>query len=186
MTPWTKPVGEELIEGRYQVRFLLRLVLLNAAGTAFLFLVLFTIFSRKMSGDYPSVFYALRHFTEFLFPIIAISVLAYVLLLCGGVVVLCMYAFHKVAGPLYRMERALEGYLAGEPVVRPIFFRQEDQAHPLAKEFNLFFARMREDRSRWRGVLEHADRLCLQDQATCRAEMEEALAELERQLSKYR
>ncbi len=185
MTPWTGPAGEALIEGRYQFRFLLRLVLLLAAGTAFLFLALLTIFSRKLSGEYPSVFYAVRHFTQFLFPIIAISVLAYLLLLCGGTAVLCVYALHKVAGPLYRMERALESYDAGEPV-RPVFFRQGDQLHPLAKEFNRFVARLREDRNRWMGVLEHADRLCLQDQATCRAEMERALAELERQLTKYR
>lgn len=185
MTPWKKPSGDVLIEGSYQVRFLLRLSLLFAAGTAFLFLVLFTVFSRKLSGDYPSVFYALRHFAEFLFPIVAISVLAYVLLLCGATAVLCVYALNRVAGPLYRMERALEGYISGEPV-KPVFFRQGDQVHPLAKDFNRFVARLREDRKRWMGVMEHADRLCLQDQATCRAEMEQALTELERHLSKYR
>lgn len=185
MTPWTPPGESVLIEGRYQLRFLLRLVLLLAAGSVFLFLVLLAVFSRKISGDYPSVFHAVRHFAEFLFPIVAISVLAYVLLLCGATSVLCVYALHKVAGPLYRMERALEGIVEGEPV-RPVFFRQGDQVHPLAKEFNGFVATLREDRARWAGVLEHADRLCLQDPATCRAEMEKSLAELERQLSKYR
>lgn len=185
MTPWGKPAADVLIEGRYQIRFLLRLSLLVAAGTVFLFLVLYTLFSRNLSGDYPSVFYALRHFAEFLFPIIAISVLACVLLLCGGTAVLCVYALNKVAGPLYRMERALEGYIDGEPV-KPVFFRQGDQVHPLAQDFNRFVGRLREDRNRWMGMMEHADRLCLQDQATCRGEMEKALTELERLLSKYR
>lgn len=184
MILWNKPAGGSLIESRYQIRFLLRLSLLFAAGTAFLFLVLFTVFSRKLSGDYPSVFYALRHVAEFLLPVIAISVLAYVLLLCGATAILCVYALHKVAGPLYRMERALEGYISGEPV-KPVFFRQGDQVHPLSQDFNRFVERIREDRKRWAGVMEHADRLCLQDQATCRAEMEQALAELERHLAKY-
>jgi len=182
--PWKETAGDVLIEGRYQVRFLLRLSLLFAAGTAFLFLVLFTVFSRKLSGDFPSVFYALRHFAEFLFPIIAISVLAYVLLLCGATAILCVYALHKVAGPLYRMERALEGYINGEPV-KPVFFRQGDQVHPLAKDFNQFAAVLREDRNRWKGLMEHADRLSLQDEAICRAERVKALAELETQIAKY-
>lgn len=172
-------------EIRYQAKFLLRLTLLLALGTSFLFLVLYTVFSRSLAGEYSSVFHGLRHFAEFLFPIIAISVLAFILLVCGAVAVLCAYALHKVAGPIYRMERALEGYLAGDPV-RPVFFRQGDQAHLLAAEFNAFVAVLREDRKRWAAILEHADRLCLQDQATCRAEMENALAELESLLSRYR
>ena len=185
MTPRHAPAGDTLIEGRYQAWFLLRLSILFAAGTLFLFLVLFTVFSRKISGDYPSVFYTLRHFAEFLFPIVAISVLAFVLLLCGATAILCVYALHKVAGPLYRLERALDAYLAGDPV-RPVFFREGDQVHPLAGDFNRFVAQLREDRNRWTGILEHAERLCLQDQATCRAEMEKALSELARELSKYR
>ena len=185
MTP--RPVIQPAVffERRYMAGFLLRLSLLFALGTAFLFLILFTVFSRRLSGDYSSVFHALRHFAEFLFPIIAISVLAFVLLVCGAVAILCVYALHKVTGPIYRMERVLEGYVSGDPV-RPVFFRQGDQIHPLAAEFNAFAAVLREDRKRWAGVLEHADRLCLQDQATCRAEMEKALAELETLLSKYR
>jgi len=35
-------------------------------------------------------------------------------------------------------------------------------------------------------VMENADRLCLQDRETCRAEMEKALAELETLLFPYR
>jgi hypothetical protein len=185
VTPWTQPAGDVLIEGRYQIRFLLRLLLLFAAGTIFLYLVLFTVFSRTLSGDYPSVFYALRHFAEFLFPIVAISVLVYVLILVGATAILCVYALNKVAGPLFRMERALEEYIDGEPV-KPVFFRQGDQIHPPAQDFNRFVGRLREDRNRWIGVMEHADRLCLQDQDTCRSEMVKSLAELERQISKYR
>ena len=56
---------------------------------------------------------------------------------------------------------------------------------PLARDFNRFVARLREDRNRWIGVMEHADRLCLQDHATCRAEMEKSLSDLVGQLSKY-
>jgi hypothetical protein len=34
--------------------------------------------------------------------------------------------------------------------------------------------------------MEHAERICLQDAATCRAEMEAALARLSESLSRYR
>jgi hypothetical protein len=42
------------------------------------------------------------------------------------------------------------------------------------------------DRQRWLAIMEDAERLCLQDNATCRAEMEDALARLSELLSRYR
>jgi hypothetical protein len=42
------------------------------------------------------------------------------------------------------------------------------------------------DRQRWLAIMEDAERLCLQDNDTCRAEMEDALARLSDLLSRYR
>ncbi len=75
--------------------------------------------------------------------------------------------------------------LEGEPV-KPFFIRHRDLVPDLASAFNRFMGRLREDRQRWMGVMESADRLCLQDPETCRAEMEKALEELATLLSRYR
>jgi hypothetical protein len=56
----------------------------------------------------------------------------------------------------------------------------------LAAAFNGFVGLLREDRQRWIQMMENADRFCLQDRETCRAERERVLAELEILLSRYR
>ncbi len=173
------------VAARFTKRFLLALLLIDALGAALLFFALFVILSRPMAGDYPAVFLALRHLASYVPPVVVFAALAFVLLVGIATAVLCVVSLQKIAGPLYRMERLLDTYLAGEPV-KPAFFREGDEVKALASSFNGFIGRLREDRQKWLGMLEHAERLCLQDRATCRLEMEKALTELELHMAKYR
>lgn len=177
--------GMPIADRGYQFRFLLRLSLIFGGGAVLLFLGMFLVFSQPFSGDYAGVFYALRHLAAFLLPIIAFATLVYVLLVCVATAILCIYAIHKVAGPLYRMERVLESYIAGDPV-KTVFFRQGDQLPALAAAFNAFADRLRKERQECLGLMEHAERLRLRDEAECRAGMRNALVEMETLLAKYR
>lgn len=168
-------------ERGYLFRFLLQLSAVFAFGALLLFAILFLFLSRPIQGDYSSVFYALRNLTEFALPMVSFSALVYVLLVCGATAVVCVYAIHKIAGPIYRMERVIETCLADEPV-RTVTFRKGDQATVLATAFNGFLDRVREDRREWLGIMERAERICEKDPAG----MEKAVAELRRAVSKYR
>ncbi len=170
---------------RFTKRFLFVLLLIDALGAGFLFLALYVILSRPIAGDYAAVFLGLRHLASYFLPAAAIAALAFVLLVGIAMAVLCVTSLQKIAGPLYRMEQLLGSYLVGE-AVKPAFFREGDEVKALAAGFNGFIGRLREDRQRWLGMLEHAERLCLQDRATCRLEMEKALTELELHMAKYR
>ena len=170
---------------RFAAWFLTLLLAILGAGSAALFLAFHVIFTRELPGTYSGVYFALRNLSAFLVPILAFSVLAYVLAVGVAVTILCGSAFHKIAGPIYRMERAMENYDSGDPV-RAVFLREGDQLVPLGQAFNVFVARLREDRKKWIAMMEHAERLCLHDAATCRTEMGEALGRLLVQLSRYR
>jgi hypothetical protein len=111
--------------------------------------------------------------------------LAYFLVVSLGIALLSAYTFHKIAGPLYRMERALENYDSGDPV-KAVFLREGDKLVSLSRAYNRYVAGLRMDRQRWLAIMEDAERLCLQDTATCRAEMGEAMARLSERLSRYR
>ena len=169
----------------FRNRFLLLMTFIHALGGIFLFIALFVVLSRPFPGDYAAVYLALRQLPAFLLPVLTYAGLAYILLVSMATTVLCVYTLHKIAGPLYRMERVIESYLAGD-AVRAAFFRGGDQVPVLAAAFNGFIGRLREDRQKWLGMMSHAERLCFQDRATCRSEMEKALAELEILLAKYR
>ncbi len=171
--------------GPFWTRFLLSWLAVSGLGTLFLFLVYYQFLSSPLSGGYRSVFYALRHLSEILSSFVALSMLAYVLLVGGCAALLCISLLYKIAGPIYGLEKAFEKYLEGEPV-KPFFVRHGDLVPELGSAFNGFVGMLRDDRQKWMRVLENADRYCLQDQETCRAEREKALAELEVLLSRYR
>lgn len=174
-----------MTERGYLFRFLLQLSAVFAFGALLLFAALFLFFSRPIQGDYSSVFFALRHLTEFSLPMVSFSALVYVLLVCGATAVVCVYAIHKIAGPIYRMERVIESYIAGEPV-RRVSFRQGDQATVLAESFNGFIDRVREDRQAWMEIVERADEAGRKNPAAAQEEMEKAVALLRKAVSKYR
>lgn len=174
-----------LTQPGYQIRFLIRLYLISAAGAAMLFAILYFALSQPLPDTYAGTFHMLRGMAGYLRTTLATSVLAYALLVFGALGALCIYWLHKVAGPLYRMERIVEGYRAGLPT-RTVSFRADDQIEPVASAFNAWIGVLRQDRQRWLAVMEEAERLCLQDESTCRAHMQDALRRIERDLSRYR
>ena len=169
----------------FQGRFLLLWLVSSGAGTLFLFLLFFQFLSSPLAGGYGAVFHALRHLAEILLPFIVLSVVAFVFLAGGAAALLSVILLHRISGPVFRLERVLGETLGGEPV-KPFFIRHGDLVPDLASAFNRFIRRLREDRQRWTGIMESADRLSLQDRKTCRAEREKALAELATLLSRYR
>ncbi len=174
-----------LFERGYRFRFVLRLCLAFSAGAAVLYGILYLVLSRPLTGDYAGVFHALRNLSDFLRPVIATSVLVYILLVGGAAGAMCVHGLHKVVGPLYRMERVMEEFRAGSPT-RPVVIRPGDQIEALARAFNAGIGKLREERQRWLATMMNAERLCLQDEETCRARMEAALREIGADLSRYR
>lgn len=182
--PEEAPGYGPLIRRRYVLGLLARLCVNFAAGVGILFAILYFALSRPLPGDYAGVFLALRNLSPFLRPILAVSVLVYALLACGSTAAVCVYILHKVAGPLYRMELVLDQYRSGAPT-RTVSFRSNDQIQALAQAFNQWIGTLRRDRQRWLAMMEDAERHCLQDAATCRAEMEEALRRVAGDLARY-
>src|SRR4030065_86982 len=101
-------------------RFLLFWLVISGLGALSLFLFLYQFFSSSLTAGYGGSFHALRPPAEILPSVVAISMLAYVLLVGGGAALLCIALIHRIAGPIFRLERSLENCLDGGPV-NPFF-----------------------------------------------------------------
>jgi methyl-accepting chemotaxis protein len=168
-----------------QVRFLSGLVLVLLFGVFFLYLALYVVFAKPFPAAYAGIFSALRRQADGLALVLGISVAGHAVVVSAAILVLCVLALHRLAGPLSRMERVLDRLEAGDPAAA-VFFRRGDQAGGLDRAFNGFLDRLREDRRRGLAILEEAERLCLQDEDTCRSAREDALTRLSELLSCYR
>ncbi len=176
-----------ITEGGYGTRFLVKLALTVGLGLSLVFGALYLLFSRPLEGGYGSAYAALQNLTQpwLLLPIVGLPVLVYALVVCIVTVVLCVYAIHKVAGPLYRMDRVVDNFISGEPI-RAVFFRDGDQAAILADVFNAFVARLRDDRKACQELMVRAESGLDRDPERAVAEMAKAAGEIARHISKYR
>jgi hypothetical protein len=179
------PDGGKPVGGRYLLGFLLRLFVNFALGVCALQAILYLVLSRPLPGEYAGVFHQLRGLAAYLRSVVTVSVLAYALLACASTAALCVFILHRVAGPLFRMERVLEEFRSGAPV-RPVSFRHGDPVGPLAEAFNAWVGVLRQDRVRMLARMEEAERLCFLDEAACRSEMEKALRRVAEVLARYR
>jgi len=165
-------------------RFLLLWLAASGLGTLLLFLFHYLYLTVPFPESYTAVYHALGNLARTMPSVIVLSLLAYVFFLGGVSAWLSITSLHKVAGPMFGLEKVLRSYLDGASV-RPFFMRHGDLVPELVSAFNRFVGRLREDRQKWTGVLENAERLTLQDRATRRAEMERALKGLVTLLSRY-
>jgi hypothetical protein len=185
VSPWRGGRKDPASGSAFWGRFLFFWFASSGLGTLLLFLFHYLYLTPPLPDGYAAVHYALRHLANTMLPVVALSFLVYVLFLSGAAAWLCINLLHKVAGPIFGLEKVLGTYLNGASV-RPFFMRHGDLVPELISAFNGFVGRLREERRKWLGMMENADRLCLQDRGTCRTEMEKVLAELETLLFPYR
>jgi hypothetical protein len=185
VSPWRGGVPVPVTGRALWGRFLVWWFAFAGLGTLLLLLFHYRFLSVPLTGGYGAVFHALQRIRAGLFPVILLSMLAYVLLVGLASTLLCIHLLHKVAGPMFRLEKTMGEFLDGKPA-KPVFVRHSDLVPDIASSFNGFVGRLREDRQRCAVLMDHADRLCMQDRETCRAERERALADLETLLDRYR
>ena len=149
-----------------------------------LFVILYFALSRPLPGDYAGVFHALRNLSPFLRPILAVSVLVYALLACGSTAGALRLHPPQGGGAVVPDGTGPGPVSLGRPT-RTVSFRNGDQIQPLAQAFNQWIGTLRRDRHRWLATMKDAERHCLQDEATCRAEMEEALRKVAEDMTRY-
>ncbi|GAB4278393.1 MAG: hypothetical protein Kow0092_34190 [Deferrisomatales bacterium] len=119
----------------YPAGFLARTAATSAAACAVGLLVLRWFLFRELGDDFGEAFHTVKTLREFLAPALAFAVL--VVLLVGSVAVMsvALFASHKIAGPLFRLQR-VAGHLGRRVLVGRIHLRAADRGKPVAAEIN--------------------------------------------------
>ena len=144
----------------YPVGFLARTAAASAVSCLGGLAFLRWVFSRPLGDDFGPAFYTLKGVLAYLAPSLAFSFLAALLIASLGVFVVAVFASHKVAGPLFRLQR-VAGHLGRGVLVGRIHLRAADQGKPVATEINAWVDRLKEKRSALQsrvGELEEATR----------------------------
>lgn len=126
-----------LLERNFKLKFGLKLCLLTIAGMAAVTLLLYFFTAGSLGGSYKEAIYTLYDLKIRIFPLIfassySILILAVVTISIAAISVLFS---HKIAGPLFRVQRSLEEIGSGDLTVQTRF-RGADQLIALSGDIN--------------------------------------------------
>jgi hypothetical protein len=119
----------------YPLGFLTRAAALAALACGVGLAILRWVFSRDLGTEFAPAFYMLRNLIHFLVPALVFCLLAVLLVASVALFAVAVFASHKVAGPLFRLQRVAV-YLGRGSLIGRIHLRAGDQGTPLAACIN--------------------------------------------------
>lgn len=127
----------KLLARNFKLKFGLKLCLLTVAGMASVTLLLYFLTASSLGESYKEAIYTLYDLKIRIFPLIfatsySILILAVVTI---SIAIISVLFSHKIAGPLFRVERNLEELGSGDLTVQTRF-RGTDQLKALSGDIN--------------------------------------------------
>ena len=126
-----------LVSRVFKLRFGLKFCLITIAGIIAAGEFLFFLTSKDLSGSYSQSVYTIYALKIKIFPLIFASFYSLAILgaVTAAIAVISVFFSHKIAGPLFRLERSMEAISKGDLTIGTVF-RQNDQLTPLAEGIN--------------------------------------------------
>jgi methyl-accepting chemotaxis protein len=174
------------IKKSFQIKFIIAFVLLLLVEAAAI-VGLFMFMSREtLTTGYSGAHFVIEKTSSFfaISFIIIILVVGTAMALAG--VILFMLLSHQIAGPLYRVEKTLEGVSRGN-LARRIKLRKTDQLKKLQGTFNMALDKMESQIKEIEVDLKEARRLASRTgEAKQIQKLEKQISQIERKLSFFR
>jgi len=126
-----------LLERAFKIRFGLKLCLFTLIGSSAVVGLLHLSLARDVGGSYGEAIYTIHDLKVRMLPLMFASSYSVLILalVTAAIAVISVLFSHRIAGPLYRLEKNLEAISSGDLTVNTRF-RGDDQLSALAGEVN--------------------------------------------------
>ncbi|MEW5744270.1 MAG: methyl-accepting chemotaxis protein [Nitrospirota bacterium] len=128
------------IKKEMQVRLLLKVLSVSLASTGLMAATFYLYSNRKIGGSYRMFHIHAQNFLDYLLPAIAVSVLLTVLL----AVAIALFFPHRIAGPLFRIERDLKERVGEGDLSVRFSLRKGDELTDLADAINISLEKLKQ------------------------------------------
>jgi len=144
-----------LINRAFQSRLIFHFAVVNAVLLVFFAFLIFLFLDSEISANLAQAHTDLERFSDLLFPIVLALSLIQVLLSTALISIVVLYASHRIAGPVFRMQKVLES-LNQKDLRLSWKLRQNDQFTSLSEELKTFTTTLDADISRAQHLSEEA------------------------------
>ncbi len=169
------------IKRQMQIRLLFKLLSVVLLGLALSSAIFFYMSNQEVGETYRQFHIQARNFLDFLLPGIIMAFLVGLIV----AVVIALFFPHKIAGPLYRIERELKERV-GEGDLRVRFtVREGDEIGDLADALNTMVAKLKTKVERLNAVADELSAIAV-DKEIDRERLKETVSMLERILKEFK
>jgi len=131
------------IERSFQAKFILKFCMLVAAGGLLTIGILYFLAARSTTVTIVNSSVVVKTTADFLLPILIQTALVVIILTSIATIIVTLFVSHKIAGPLYRLKKAM-GDLGEGNFSTEIKLREMDQLKDMAEAFNSMAAKLKE------------------------------------------
>ncbi len=132
-----------MIDRSFQVRFIVKFCLLVAAAGVLTIGVVYFLCGRSTTVSILHSKVVVRSTADYLLPLLVQTVLVVMVLVSVASAAVTLFVSHKIAGPLYRLRKAMQE-VAGGNLSAQMKLRQADQLQEVAVSFNDMVKRLKE------------------------------------------
>lgn len=176
--------NKNFLESGFKKSLIVKIFLLIIAGSLLSGVVLYLMWHKELGETYRQAFHTLVGLRKVLFSSLIFTLLLQAVLFSAVIIFLTLFISHKIAGPIYRLEKSLDAIKNGDLVADEIRLRSNDQIQNLAKSFNKMSSSVRlkvkEIKDTFHKVKATKDRLgaIMKDSQTTNSELEAIMSDL--------
>lgn len=130
------------IEKSFQVRFILKFCILVVCGGLLTIGLLYATGMNSTTVSIVNSRVVVKSTGDFLLPILIQTFLVVIVLVGAAAILVTLFVSHKIAGPLYRLKKAMEQLSEGD-FKAEVKLRQQDQLKDLADTFNTMVRKLK-------------------------------------------
>ena len=132
------------IKKEFQRAFIIKFCVLVILGAAVSGAIIYLASSGTATTAFENSRIRIKSTADFILPAVLLTTAVVAVLVCLATIIVTLYASHKIAGPLYRIEKDLGKVLEGDLRVK-FNLRKNDQLQALANMIELLIAGLRHD-----------------------------------------
>lgn len=123
------------IKKDFQRNFILKFCILALAGSAVSGIIIYAMSLTTVTTTFENSKLVIKSTADFILPAVLLSSLAFIIVVGIASIAITLFTSHKIAGPLYRMEKDIREVAAGN--LRQEFnLRVGDEIRPMAEALN--------------------------------------------------
>jgi methyl-accepting chemotaxis protein len=131
------------IDKQFQAQFILKFCTLVAIGGLLTIAILYFWAGKSTTVSVVNSRVAVRSTADFLLPLLIQTVLIVLVIVGFATILVTLFVSHKIAGPLYRLKKAMQNLEEGN-LVEDFRIRRNDQLQNIAETFNNTIKKIRE------------------------------------------